>query len=66
MSSTAEEAIQFIDEELRLAHIELNTITGEMLVAQDKKAKMTGWRDLRARCQKRIERMETFLKGARS
>lgn len=63
--STLEETIQFIEEELRLARIEHNTITGEMQVAQCAKAKITGWRELRDRCQKRIERMEKFLASPR-
>lgn len=58
--------IQFIEEEVRQANIEFNTLTGEMLEAQDKKAKLTGWRDARERCKKRIQRMERFLAELRA
>jgi hypothetical protein len=66
MITLAGSVIPFLEEELRLAHIELSTLTGEMLEAQDKKAKAGGWRDARARCQKRIARIENFLGEARS
>lgn len=60
------DVIAFLEEELRQAQIEFSTLTGEMLEAQDKKAKAGGWRDARTRAQKRIARLEKFLAELRA
>jgi hypothetical protein len=57
--------IDFLEEELRQANIELNTLTGELCLAQNSKVKVTPWRDARDRCRTRIARMETFLASIR-
>jgi hypothetical protein len=59
------DVIQFLENELHSAQIEFSTLTGEMLAAQDKKAKAGGWRDARERCKHRIARLEGFLAAIR-
>lgn len=61
MSLLPPSAIMFIKAEIEILRREKNEIVGEILEAQDKKMKMSGWKNQQAHCEARIARLEKLL-----